>query len=82
MKAAEYAVIIEQQGKSFGAYVPDLPGCAVVGKSRRAVRASIRKAIGMYLADMVSDGEPVPPPKAQVVWVPQPRLPRTRGAAH
>lgn len=73
MKAPEYAVVIEKQGKSFGAYVPDLPGCAVVGRSRREVRTGIRKAIGMYLDDMLQDGETIPLPTTQVVWVPPPR---------
>ena len=35
----KYAVVIEEGPKSFGAYVPDLPGCIAVGESRtEAVR--------------------------------------------
>ena len=30
----KYLVVIEEGESSFGAYVPDLPGCAVVGESR------------------------------------------------
>jgi hypothetical protein len=30
----DYVVILEK-GKSFGAYVPDLPGCVAVGKTKR-----------------------------------------------
>jgi predicted RNase H-like HicB family nuclease len=78
MKSTDFAVVIEKQGKSYGAYVPDLPGCAVVGRSRREVRAGIRKAIGMYLEDMVNDGEPLPRPTARVEWMPPPKLRRAR----
>ena len=72
MKSLQYAVVVEKQGKSFGAYVPDLPGCAVVGWSRREVQAGIRKAIAMYVEDMIQDGEPVPKPTASVMWVSRP----------
>ena len=80
MKAPEYAVVIEQAGRSFGAYVPDLPGCAVVGRSRREVRSSIRKAITMYLEDMIADAEPVPAPTTRIMWVPRPKLPPRKPA--
>jgi predicted RNase H-like HicB family nuclease len=30
----DYVVIVEQGEKSFGAYVPNLPGCVAVGESR------------------------------------------------
>ncbi len=33
----KYAVVIEQGGTSFGAWVPDLPGCIAVGESRKEV---------------------------------------------
>ena len=30
----KYVVIIEKSANGFGAYVPDLPGCAVVAETR------------------------------------------------
>ena len=32
--AIKYAVVIEQAGANFSAYVPDLPGCISVGHDR------------------------------------------------
>lgn len=32
---SEYLVVIEQEGNSWGAYVPGLPGVGVVGDTRR-----------------------------------------------
>jgi predicted RNase H-like HicB family nuclease len=29
-----YAVIVEEGESSFGAYVPDLPGCAAAGETK------------------------------------------------
>ena len=37
----KYLVIIEKGPASFGAYVPDLPGCVAVAKTRRAVKRLI-----------------------------------------
>ena len=39
----KYLVIIERGKNSFGAYVPDLPGCAVVGESREEALVSLLK---------------------------------------
>ena len=41
----EYVVIVEQGETSFGAYVPDLPGCVAVGKNRDEAVQLIREAI-------------------------------------
>ena len=35
-----YAVVIEKGPKSYGAYVPDLPGCVAVGKTQDEVLAA------------------------------------------
>lgn len=40
-----YAIIIEKSETSYGAYVPDLPGCEAVGETLEEVRTLIHKAI-------------------------------------
>ncbi len=60
----EYVILIEQaaDGK-YGAYVPDLPGCAVVGYATQdEARQSIAEAIDMHLKGLAEDGEPIPEP--------------------
>jgi predicted RNase H-like HicB family nuclease len=59
-----YAVIIENEGESWGAYVPDLPGCVAVGASRADVEQLIRRAIPMHLDLMREQGEEIPQPSA------------------
>jgi predicted RNase H-like HicB family nuclease len=44
-----YAVVIEQVGANFSAYVPDLPGCVATAASREGVLAEIRSAIQFHL---------------------------------
>ena len=40
-----YAVIIEKGTNSYGAYVPDLPGCVAVGETIEEVKILIQEAI-------------------------------------
>jgi predicted RNase H-like HicB family nuclease len=58
----EYVVIVERGDTSFGAYVPDLPGCVAVGESRDEAMQLIREAIEMHIESLRENGEPVPPP--------------------
>lgn len=44
-----YAIVIEKGETSYGAYVPDLPGCVAVGETREEVEALIKEAIQFHL---------------------------------
>ena len=57
----EYAVVIEDAGKNYSAYVPDLPGCVAAGASLDEVKAEIRAAIALHIASLREHGEEVPP---------------------
>jgi len=57
----DYVVIIEKGESSYGAYVPDLPGCVAVGETREEVMQLIREAIEFHLEGLREDGRPVPP---------------------
>jgi predicted RNase H-like HicB family nuclease len=56
----EYVVIVEQGNTSFGAYVPDLPGCVAVADTRDEAMELIRDAIAMHIESLRENGEPVP----------------------
>jgi len=58
----QYLIVIEQGSNSYGAYVPDLPGCVAVGESREEAVALIQEAIAMHLEDLRDRGEAIPPP--------------------
>jgi len=47
-------------GRSYGAYVPDLPGCVAVGETREEAKRLIREAIEFHLEGLREDGLPVP----------------------
>jgi predicted RNase H-like HicB family nuclease len=65
----KYAVVIEQGETSFGAYVPDLPGCVAVGSSREEVELLIAEAIALHLESLRQHGEPVPAPTTRCEYV-------------
>lgn len=56
----DYLVVVEQGQKSFGAYVPDLPGCAAAAETREEVVTLIREAIEFHIEGLREDGLPVP----------------------
>ena len=64
-----YAVVIERGPASYGATVPDLPGCVAVGASREEVERLIEEAIAMHVAGLREDGLPVPEPQTTVTTV-------------
>jgi predicted RNase H-like HicB family nuclease len=57
-----YLVVVEKGPTSFGAYIPDFPGCIAVGETREDVLSSIHEAIEFHLEDLRDDGQPIPPP--------------------
>ncbi len=62
----EYVVIIEQGQSSFGAYVPDLPGCVAVGETRDEAMDLIREAVELHIESLRENGESVPLPHSFV----------------
>jgi predicted RNase H-like HicB family nuclease len=57
-----YAIVIEKGATSYGAYVPDLPGCVAVGESIEEVRTLIQEAVEFHLEGLREDGSSVPEP--------------------
>ena len=58
----QYLVKIEKERSSYGAYVPDLRGCAAVGKTRAEVHSLIAEAGQFHIEGLRKDGVVVPPP--------------------
>jgi predicted RNase H-like HicB family nuclease len=58
----QYLVVIERGQNSFGAYVPDLPGCVAAGETREEVATLIQEAIELHIEDLRAQGQQVPSP--------------------
>jgi predicted RNase H-like HicB family nuclease len=67
----EYLVVVEKGSSSYGAYVPDLPGCVAVGETRREVMKLIRDGIEMHIESLREAGEAIPPPlsKSEIIKI-------------
>ena len=66
-----YLVVVEEGPSSFGAYVPDLPGCVAAGETRQEALALIRDAIEFHIEGLKEAGQSIPKPSstAEVVDV-------------
>lgn len=64
-----YAVVIEKGESSYGAYVPDLPGCVAAGDTKEEVIRLIQEAIEFHIEGLKEEGESVPPPSSSVEFV-------------
>jgi predicted RNase H-like HicB family nuclease len=64
-----YAVVIEDAGSNFSAYVPDLPGCVATGATVAEIELAIREAIELHLDGLRENGSPIPPPSSKVEYV-------------
>lgn len=64
-----YAVVIEKGDESYGAYVPDLPGCVAAGDTREEVISLIQEAVEFHIDALREHGEPIPEPSSSVEFI-------------
>lgn len=62
-------VVIEKGETSWGAYIPDLPGCVAVGESEEEVKHLIQEAIEFHLEDLTESGAQIPPAMSKSDYV-------------
>jgi predicted RNase H-like HicB family nuclease len=65
----KYAVLIEKGDTSYGASVPDLPGCIAVGETLEEVQQLIREAVAFHIEGLKEDGIPIPEPTTLCEYV-------------
>ncbi len=52
-----YMVVLERGPTSYGAYVPDLPGCIAVGETQQEVLELIQEAIEFHLEGLTEEAK-------------------------
>lgn len=60
-----YVIVIEkprQEGGSYAACAPDVPGPMVISDTLGEMREKLREELEAYLGELVRDGEPLPAP--------------------
>lgn len=69
MAMMRYMVVVERGETSWGAHVPDLPGCVAVGETREETLRLIREAIEFHIEGLRQDGLLVPTPTSEGEFV-------------
>jgi predicted RNase H-like HicB family nuclease len=64
-----YMVVLEQGPTSYGAYVPDLPGCVAVGESQQEALQLIQEAIQFHLEDLKQEGQLIRVPHSSSTFI-------------
>ena len=64
-----YAVVVEKGETSFGAYVPDLPGCIAAAETKEELLKLIHEAIEFHVEGLREDGQPIPEPSSSIEYV-------------
>ena len=64
-----YAIVLEDAGPNWAAYVPDLPGCVATAGTAEEVSRLIREAIEVHLEGLAEEGLPAPEPSSRVEYV-------------
>ena len=64
-----YMVVLEQGPTSYGAYVPDLPGCVAAGETQLEVLQLIQEAIEFHLEGLKEEGLLIPLPHSSSTFV-------------
>lgn len=58
----QYTVIVEKGESSYGAYVPDLPGCIAAGETKEEALRLIKEAVEFHLEGLKEEGKMIPAP--------------------
>ena len=64
-----YTAIVERGETSWGAYIPDLPGCIAVGSSQAEVESLIREAACAHVEFLRELGDDVPLPGSVAITI-------------
>lgn len=64
-----YAIVIEDAGQNYSAYVPDLPGCIATGSTAAETEKAIREAIEIHLDGLRAEKLPIPVASSRVHYV-------------
>ena len=66
----KYEIIIywSQEDKAFIAEVPELPGCAADGRTKRQALAAIEKVAAEWIETAKALGRPIPVPRGRLMY--------------
>ena len=72
VKIALTPAVIEGEGDTYSAHVPDLPVIVAAADTRAEVVRLIQEAVPLYIETLRQRGEPIPPPTTTALTIPVP----------
>lgn len=70
----KFLIIIEKSRNGYGAYSPDIPGCAAVGKTMKETEQKMYEAITLHLEGLKEDGISLPKNRAVAEYIALPEV--------
>ena len=64
-----FAIVIENAGPNYSAYVPDLPGCIATGTTIEEVQRQMAEAIEFHIEGLKKAGVSIPEPSTEVEYI-------------
>ncbi len=65
----QYTVVLEKGESSYGAFVPDLPGCIAAATTKEEALKLIKEAIEFHIEGLKEEGEEIPKPHCDFTHV-------------
>ena len=62
----KYVVVYERTPNNYGAYAPDVPGCAATALTWLKAKRLFAEALEVYLESCVEKGDPIPEPRMSI----------------
>jgi predicted RNase H-like HicB family nuclease len=77
-----YMVVVEKTEGNYGAYLPDVDGCAATGSTIEEALQTLRELLTAHFELMAEEGYPIPEPTSCVgyVDVPVPQSAKSKSA--
>ena len=60
MNTYRFLIIVENAGRNYSTYAPDLPGCVATGATREEAETNMYQAIQLHIEGLKEDGLPIP----------------------
>jgi predicted RNase H-like HicB family nuclease len=57
-----FTILLEQSTTGYGAFSPDVPGCAVLAETLDEALRLIKEGLQFHIEGLLDDGEPLPEP--------------------
>jgi len=65
----KYLIVIEETGRGYSAYSPDLVGCVATGRTRTEVERNLCNMLSVHVQQLREEGDIVPEPHTYFAYV-------------